>query len=239
MTREKLRSAILFGLKKSGSGATLGDMAEKACDAIEFALAMEQEASSDTPVIEFPAPQEERRVFQPPVPPAVTPSIVAAPPVPQMEVRPRTGDFILQASDHGADAWEMATLIAQLERNTPTTIRIEVQHPQRGAVEIPLKRNIIAGHAAEAVRLLYKAEGFGDDMAAAETIELASGTINLTEIGEKIRASAMAIYRPRPATLVANVPRRTQNDDDPGGLSMETFMARGGNRLPENPSGRF
>jgi len=109
---------------------------------------------------------------------------------------------------------ELPDLIKRLEAATPERITITVEHPERGTVNIPLDRNILAEVVGGAVKLLYKHPNYGDDMAASHTFfcqagkdeQLTEADFDFNAALEKIRQDAVNIYSPRKRHIQSSTP---------------------------------
>lgn len=230
MTRLTLQRAIRVGLKQARGQDENGHV-DAITTAIEVALAMESESGGPAPAfpdepVDFPMPGVEIRAPERSDSAALpaSPSVTEAPPqgnlivTPQQAKQeasapPRPQGRVLRAPeaddpDPEKRKWEIAHLIDQLHKTTPSEIAFIVKVPDRGDVPITVKRNVMAGQGFGAAKVSYKHPDAGDNLEVSQTVFIDDVEIDVDELIYKIRESLRHAYRPRPKQLQSSTPVR-------------------------------
>lgn len=118
---------------------------------------------------------------------------------------PKTHEVI---STPDGEPWQLETLIQEMHQVTPPTIRIEVEVPDKGPMELELSRNIQAGHGFGAVKVSYKHDAAGDDLAVFQTVMLEDSEVDITAMMDDLHVRCVHAYRPRPREIRSSTPVR-------------------------------
>ncbi len=213
MTRDKVLRAIRLGLSR-GQGAGLDAQAAMVLDAIEMAVALDNEEKAERPVdmdvlkADYSASSRAPRGGGLPLP--TTGAVVgpdggglisteseslASNPVRITSIRNSPGQRI-----------SMEKLIEVLHSNTPESIQVTRNDPQKGKVTVTLTRNVISDSMTNTVRLQYKHESMGDDMAAFVVVDGESGMPDLAAAMAEVRRRAEKLYEWRPPRIEPAAP---------------------------------
>lgn len=103
--------------------------------------------------------------------------------------------------------WRPEKISQVLHEKTPPTMKIVIEHPEKGDVPIKLERNIVIGAGFDSVKLSYKPVFLGDDMAVQATFSCTQKELPIGEELERIRAAALKMYAPRPSRISSSTPR--------------------------------
>lgn len=224
MTRTKMMKVITHALNAcAGNPHTPEQMASKVVEAIDIALIME---SSDGDPVPSPAPEPAQKrmdtgsgssgmlplgpssvVLQPqgpePPEPAASTGLIIEPTPAAAEppaTPPSTANHVVIRAANGV-RWETKELVSALERNTPTSIEIDITVGSKKAA-LPIIRNIVAPHGTETVRIEYSPEGSPADNGIRHVFDEHEPEINITKVINALRTSSSKLWSPVNVTPV-------------------------------------